>query len=49
MITGENQRPGLIVIWNNKLYLLELTAGYEANIYLKAKGKKKTIEHSWTA
>ena len=49
MITGENQRPDLIVIWNNKLYLLELTAGYEANIYLKAKGKKKTIEHSWTA
>ena len=27
MITGENQRPDLIVISNNKLYLLELTAG----------------------
>ena len=32
MITGENQRPYLIVTLNHKLYLLELTAGYETNI-----------------
>ena len=39
MITGENQRPDLIVISSNKLYLLELTAGYETNIDLKSKRK----------
>ena len=41
MITGENQRPDLIVILNNKLYLLELTAGYETNIYLNSKRKEE--------
>ena len=41
MVTGENQRPDLIVILNNKLYLLELTAGYETNINLNSKRKKK--------
>ena len=39
MITGENQRPDLIMISSNKLYLLELTAGYETNIDLKSKRK----------
>ena len=39
MITGEIQRPDLIVISSNKLYLLELTAGYETNIDLKSKRK----------
>ena len=41
MITGENQRSGLIVILNNKLYLLELTAGYETNIDLNGKRKEE--------
>ena len=41
MITGENQRPDLIVISNNKLYLLELTAGYETNTYLNSKRTKE--------
>ena len=41
MITGENQRPDLIVISNNKLYLLELTAGFETNIYLNSKRKEE--------
>ena len=41
MVTGENQRPDLIVILNNKLYLLELTAGYETNINLNSKRKEK--------
>ena len=41
MITGENQRPDLIVILNNTLYLLELTAGYETNIYLNSKRKEE--------
>ena len=41
MIAGKNQRPDLIVIWNNKLYLLELTADYETNIYLNSKRKKE--------
>ena len=41
MITGENQRPDLIVISNNKLYLLELTAGYETNTYLNSKRAKE--------
>ena len=41
MITGENQRPDLIVISNNHLYLLELTAGYETNIYLNSKRKEE--------
>ena len=41
MITGENQRPDLIVVGNNKLCLLELTTGYETNIYLNSKRKKK--------
>ena len=41
MITGENQRPGLIVISNNKLYLLEVTAGYETNIDLNSKRRKE--------
>ena len=40
MITRENQRPGLIVISNNKLYLLELAAGYETNIDLNSKRKE---------
>ena len=41
MITGENQRPGSIVISNNKLYLLELTAGCETNIDLNSKKKEE--------
>ena len=41
MITGENQRPDLIEISNNKLYLLELTAGYETNIDLNSKWKEE--------
>ena len=40
MITRENQRPDLIVISNNKLYLLELAAGYETNIDLNSKRKE---------
>ena len=39
MITGENQRVNLIVISNNKLYLLELSAGYETNFDLNSKRK----------
>ena len=42
MITGENQRPDLIVISNNKLYLLELIAGYETNISLNSKRKEES-------
>ena len=41
MITGENQRPELIMISNNKLQLLELTAGYETNIDLNKKRKEE--------
>ena len=41
MVTGENQRPDLMVISNNKLYLLELTAGYETNINLNSKRKEE--------
>ena len=41
MITGEHQRPDLIVISKNKLYLLELTAGYEKNIDLNSKRKEE--------
>ena len=41
MIIGENQRPELIVISNNKLQLLELTAGYETNIDLNKKRKEE--------
>ena len=41
MITGENQRLDLIVISNNKLYLLELTAGYETNIDPSSKRKEE--------
>ena len=41
MITGENQRPDLILISNNKLYLLELTARYGTNIDLNSKRKEE--------
>ena len=41
MITGENQRPDLVEILNNKLYLLKLTAGYETNIDLNSKWKEE--------
>ena len=41
MITGENQRPDLIVILKNRLILLELTAGYETNIDLNSKRKEE--------
>ena len=41
MITGENQRPHLIVISNNKLYLLELTAGYETNNDLNSRRREE--------
>ena len=41
MITGKNQRPDLIMISNNKLYVLELTAGYETNIKLNSKRKEE--------
>ena len=41
MNTGENQRPDLIMISSNKLYLLELTAGYETNIDLNSKRKEE--------
>ena len=40
MITGENQRPDLIVILNNKLHLIELTAGYQTNIDLNSNRKE---------
>ena len=42
MITGENQRPDLILISNNKLYLLELTAVYEMNFDLNSKRKEQS-------
>ena len=41
MITEDNQRPDLIVISNNKLYLLEISAGYETNIDLNSKRKEE--------
>ena len=41
MITGENQRPYFIVISNNKLYLLELTACYNTNIDLNRKREEE--------
>ena len=44
MITGENQRPDLIMISNNKLYLLKLTASYETNIYLNSKRKEENYK-----
>ena len=45
MITGENQRPDLILISNNNLHLLELTASYQTNIDLSSNRK----EESYTA
>ena len=41
MINGENQRPVVIVISNGKLYLLDVTAGYETNINLNRKRKEE--------
>ena len=41
MITGEDQKPDLIVISNNKLHLLQLTAGYDTNIDLNSKRKEE--------
>ena len=41
MITGEDQKPDLIVISNNKLYLLQLTADYDTNIDLNSKRKEE--------
>ena len=43
MITGENQIPDLIGIFNSKLCLLEVTAGYETNIDLNSKRKKRKL------
>ena len=40
IITGENHRPDLIAIFKNKLYVLELTAGYETNIETNSKRKE---------
>ena len=45
MITGENQRPDLILISKNNLHLLELTAGYQTHIDLSSNSK----EESYTA
>ena len=45
MITGENQRWDLILISNNNLHLLEITAGYQTNIDLSSNRK----EESYTA
>ena len=47
MITGENQRPYLIVTLNRKLYLLEVTAVYETNINLNRKRKENNYK-TWT-
>ena len=44
MINRENQKPGLIVISSNMLYLLELTAGYETNIDLNSKRKEENYK-----
>ena len=41
MITEDNQRPDLIVISNNKLYLLEISAGQETNIDVNSKRKEE--------
>ena len=41
MITGENKRPDLILISNNKLCLLELTTGHERSIDLNSKRKEE--------
>ena len=40
-VNRENPGPDLIVISNNKLYLLELTTGYETNITLNSIRKEE--------
>ena len=42
VITGENQTPNLLLIWNNKLYLLELTAAHETNFDLNNNRKEQS-------
>ena len=42
VITGENQTPNLLLIWNNKLYLLELIAVYETKFDLNNKRKEQS-------
>ena len=41
MITGESQRPDFTVVLKNKLYILELVAGYETNIVTKSNREER--------
>ena len=44
IITGESQRPDLLVIFENKLYVIELTAGYETNIKINSRRKESNYK-----
>ena len=44
IITGESQRPDLLVIFESKLCVIELTAGYETNIKINSRRKESNYK-----
>ena len=45
MTTGEKFRPDLVIVLpDNKTYILELTAGYEANLKVNVEGKRAKFQ-----
>ena len=44
IITGESQGPVLLVIFENKLYVIELTDGYETNIKINSRRKESNYK-----
>ena len=44
VITGKSQRPGVIVTLANKLFIIELTAGYETYILINSNWKERNIK-----
>ena len=44
IITGESQRPDLLVIFESKLYILELTAGYKTNVKIDSRRKESNCK-----
>ena len=44
IITGPSQRPDIVIVDVNKLYVIELTVGFETRITINAKRKKRNYE-----
>ena len=44
IINGPSQRPDIVIVDVNKLYVIKLTVGFETRITINAERKKRTYE-----